>query len=34
LDYLGCRADVLSLDPYDLDEVLDSILSVGERTGG
>jgi iron complex transport system substrate-binding protein len=33
LDYLGCRADVLSLDPYTLDEVLDTILTVGERTG-
>ncbi len=33
LDYLGCRADVLSLDPYSLDEVLDSILAVGRRTG-
>jgi iron complex transport system substrate-binding protein len=33
LDYLGCRADVLSLDPYTLDEVLESILAVGERAG-
>jgi iron complex transport system substrate-binding protein len=33
LDYLGCRADVLSLDPHSLDEVLDSILAVGARTG-
>jgi len=33
LDYLGCRADVLSLDPYTLDEVLDTIAAVGERTG-
>lgn len=33
LDYLGCSADVLSLDPYTLDEVLDTILAVGERTG-
>jgi iron complex transport system substrate-binding protein len=33
LDYLGCRADVLSLDPYTLDEVLDTIFAVGERTG-
>ena len=33
LDYLGCHADVLSLDPYSLDEVLDSILAVGQRTG-
>src|SRR3954451_12488895 len=33
LDYLGCQADVLSLDPYTLDEVLDTILAVGTRTG-
>ena len=33
LDYLGCQADVLSLDPHSLDEVLDSILAVGQRTG-
>jgi iron complex transport system substrate-binding protein len=33
LDYLGCRADVLSLDPHTLDEVLDSILAVGARAG-
>src|SRR5580693_5595732 len=33
LDYLGCQADVLSLDPYRLDEVLGTILAVGERTG-
>src|SRR5213076_1005608 len=33
LDYLGCRADVLSLDPRSLDEVLDSIAEVGSRTG-
>jgi iron complex transport system substrate-binding protein len=33
LDYLGCRADVLSLDPYTLEEVLGTILAVGERTG-
>src|SRR3984957_9562580 len=32
LDHLGCRADVLSLDPYTLDEVLGTILAVGERT--
>ena len=30
LDYLGCSADVLSLDPHSLDEVLDSILAVGQ----
>jgi iron complex transport system substrate-binding protein len=33
LDYLGCHADVLSLDPHSLDEVLDSILTVGQRAG-
>jgi iron complex transport system substrate-binding protein len=33
LDYLGCRSDVLSLDPYTLDEVLDTVLAVGTRTG-
>jgi iron complex transport system substrate-binding protein len=33
LGYLGCRADVLSLDPHTLDDVLDSILAVGRRTG-
>ena len=33
LDYLGCRADVLSLDPYTLDEVLGTIVAVGTRTG-
>jgi iron complex transport system substrate-binding protein len=33
LDYLGCQADVLSLDPYSLEEVLGTIIAVGERTG-
>ena len=33
LDHLGCRADVLSLDPHSLDEVLGTILAVGERAG-
>jgi iron complex transport system substrate-binding protein len=33
LGYLGCQADVLSLDPHSLEEVLDSILAVGQRTG-
>ena len=33
LGYLGCRADVLSLDPHSLDDVLDSICTVGQRTG-
>jgi iron complex transport system substrate-binding protein len=31
LDYLGCSADVVSLDPHTLDEVLESIVTVGER---
>ena len=33
LGYLGCHADVLSLDPHSLEEVLDSILAVGQRAG-
>ncbi len=33
LDYLGCQADVLSLDPHSLDDVLASIAAVGERAG-
>jgi iron complex transport system substrate-binding protein len=33
LDYLGCRADVLSLDPYSLDDVLDTVVTVGTATG-
>jgi iron complex transport system substrate-binding protein len=33
LGYLGCRSEVLTLDPHSLDEVLDSILAVGQRTG-
>jgi iron complex transport system substrate-binding protein len=33
LTYLGCQADVLTLDPHSLDEVLDSILVVGQRAG-
>jgi iron complex transport system substrate-binding protein len=33
LDYLGCRADVLTLDPHSPDEVLDSIVAVGQRAG-
>jgi iron complex transport system substrate-binding protein len=32
LDHLGCRADVLALDPHTLDEVLDTLALVGERT--
>jgi iron complex transport system substrate-binding protein len=33
LDYLGCHADVLTLDPHSLEEVLDSIMAVGRRAG-
>jgi iron complex transport system substrate-binding protein len=33
LDYLGCTAEVISLDPHSLDEVLATILTVGNRTG-
>jgi iron complex transport system substrate-binding protein len=33
LNHLGCQADVLSLDPYTLEEVLDTIMAVGEKTG-
>jgi iron complex transport system substrate-binding protein len=33
LHHLGCRADVLSLDPHTLGEVLESIAAVGARAG-
>ncbi len=33
LAHLGCRAEVLTLDPYTLDEVLGTILQVGRATG-
>ncbi|GIE97342.1 ABC transporter substrate-binding protein [Paractinoplanes rishiriensis] len=33
LDYLGCRADVLSLDPYTLDQVLRTFREVGAAAG-
>ena len=33
LAYLGCRAEVLTLDPQDLDEVLGSIGTLGAATG-
>jgi len=32
LERLGCRAEVLSLDPHAIDDVLDDIVSVGART--
>jgi iron complex transport system substrate-binding protein len=33
LAHLGCRADVVALDPYTLDEVLATITTVGRRMG-
>jgi iron complex transport system substrate-binding protein len=33
LDYLGCTAEVVSLDPHSLDEVLGTIVTVGRHTG-
>lgn len=33
LDYLSCHAEVVSLDPHTLEEVLASIVTVGERAG-
>lgn len=33
LDYLGCAADVLTIDPRTLEEVLSSVVTLGERTG-
>jgi iron complex transport system substrate-binding protein len=33
LEVLGCRADVISLDPSSLDEVIDCIGVVGQATG-
>ena len=33
LAYLGCRAEVLTLDPMTLDEVLESVVVVGAVTG-
>jgi iron complex transport system substrate-binding protein len=33
LDHLGCRADVLTLDPMTLDQVLNSVIDVGRATG-
>jgi iron complex transport system substrate-binding protein len=33
LDVLGCQAEVISLDPSSLDEVLDGVLQVGKATG-
>jgi iron complex transport system substrate-binding protein len=33
LDYLGCTAEVVSLDPHSLDDVLATILTVGRHAG-
>jgi iron complex transport system substrate-binding protein len=33
LRWLGCRADVLTLDPATLPDVLQSVITVGEATG-
>jgi iron complex transport system substrate-binding protein len=33
LDYLACRADVLTIDPHTLDEVLESVYILGKATG-
>jgi iron complex transport system substrate-binding protein len=33
LDVLGCHADVLSLDPHTVEDVLSDIVRVGEHTG-
>src|SRR4051812_21471829 len=33
LAHLGCRADVLTIDPHTLDEVLDSVLALGRSSG-
>ncbi len=33
LAHLGCTAEVLTIDPHTLDEVLDSIVTLGRATG-
>jgi iron complex transport system substrate-binding protein len=33
LAYLGCRAEVLTIDPHTLDEVFESIVALGHATG-
>ena len=33
LDHLGCTAEVLTIDPHTLDQVLDSIVTLGAATG-
>lgn len=33
LAHLGCTADVLTIDPHTLDEVVESVATIGARTG-
>ncbi len=33
LAHLGCTAEVLTIDPHTLDEVLESIVTLGRATG-
>ena len=33
LAHLGCRADVLTIDPHTLDEVLESVVALGHSSG-
>ncbi len=33
LAHLGCRADVLTIDPHTLDEVLESVVTLGRSSG-
>ena len=33
IEYLGCNAEILTLDPMTLAEVIDSVLLIGECTG-
>ena len=33
LAHLGCTAEVLTIDPHTIDEVFDSIVTLGRATG-
>ncbi len=33
LDYLGCTAEVLTIDPHTLEEILESVIALGQATG-
>ncbi|MFG2738013.1 ABC transporter substrate-binding protein [Streptomyces harbinensis] len=33
LDHLACSADVLTIDPHTLDEVITSVVTIGDATG-